>query len=201
MLAEGGFLEWIHFSCMWQPATPCRQPHASLRDEQVDSLRRLAHGTTTKRRVLPSGRTVSIPALVIHFPPHDPDRLPPGTPYYQRAGTQLPGSYLTKPLVVVDSQPLFGELAIARCLERDGWEAVWLDSYHSKKERLFWRDLPDRSLPFDLSRVQVAHEAYERIFIVNGGVGGFFDVLAWKGSEVVFIEYKGARDGPNGNEL
>ena len=97
--------------------------------------------------------------------------------------------------------PLFGELAIARCLERDGWEAVWVDSYHSKKERLFWRDLPDRSLPFDLSRVQVAHEAYERIFIVNGGVGGFFDVLAWKGSEVVFIEYKGARDGPNGNEL
>lgn len=167
----------------------------------METLKRLTLRTSSERRNLPSGRIIEVPAWVIHFPPALPDRLPSDATYWKQPHRRLPGSYLNKPLVDVEGEPLFGELAIARWLERDGWDAVWVDSYHSsKKNNLFWRNLPDRSEPFDLSSAAIAYNAYQKIHLINNGVGGFFDVLAWKQDRVVYVEYKGAGDRPNKNE-
>lgn len=167
----------------------------------MKTLEQIAVRTAYESRVLPSGLTVQLKALVIHFPLATPARLPPGSRYAHASDHSIPRSYLTKPLVDVDGAPAFGELAIVRYLEKAGWEGVWVDSYHSSKyRRLFWKDLPDRSEPFDLATVPHAHKLYNRICEINEGVGGFFDVLAWKDEVFVFIEYKGAGDRPNRNE-
>jgi hypothetical protein len=102
----------------------------------------------------------------------------------------------------VDGESLFGELAIVRCLQKDGWDAVWVDSFHDKgRHKLFWRRLPHETKPYDLSQAARAWAMYERIVKANGGrAAGFFDVLAWQGERLLFVEYKGAGDRPNANE-
>jgi hypothetical protein len=167
----------------------------------MKTLEGLALRNTTEQRHLPSGRTIVIPAWIIHFPEASPSRMVAGAKLFSKPDIAVEGSYLNKPLVLVGNAPLFGELAIARILERDGWEAVWVDSYHSRKEPLFWKDLPDRSNPTDLAKeAPAAFDLYNRIVIENNGRGGFFDVLGWRDGEFAFIEYKGAGDKPNRNE-
>lgn len=167
----------------------------------MKTLEGLALRNTTEQRQLPSGRTIVIPAWIIHFPEAAPPRMTAGAKLFSKPSTAVEGSYLNKPLVMVGNTPLFDELAIARILERDGWEAVWVDSYHSRKEPLFWKDLPDRSNPTDLAKeAPAAFDLYNRIVIENNGRGGFFDVLGWRDGEFAFIEYKGAGDKPNRNE-
>lgn len=167
----------------------------------MDTLADLASRSTKEVRVLPNGDRIEIHALVIHFPPSPLGKLSPGSTYYRNPGRRIPGSYLSKPLVEVRGAPLFGELAIARCLEMDGWSAVWVDSYHGRGKRLCWRDLPDRSDPYSFDDAPTAAEKYEQITRENGGVGGWFDVLAWRGGQFLFVEYKAARDRPNANEV
>ena len=48
-----------------------------------------------------------------------------------------------KPLVSVDGDAMFGELAIVRWLEKDGWQAFWVDTYHRQQ---FWRVMPHTSI-------------------------------------------------------
>jgi hypothetical protein len=168
----------------------------------VRSLRALAESVSTEQKTLPSGRTVEIETLSIAFPLAEPSTLPAGATFYNTTNP-IPGSYLNKPLVLYDGQPLFGEIAVARALEKDGWSAVWVDTYHSRgQERLFWNGLPDRTRPVVLNRASpVASQIYEKIRDRNRGGGGFFDVLAWRGADIVFIEYKGKGDASNVNEL
>lgn len=95
---------------------------------------------------------------------------------------------------------MFGELAVVRHLEADGWNAVWVDSYHGHGKRLCWRNMPDRAAPYDFSNALPAAEHYQQITEQNAGVGGWFDVLAWRGAEYLHLEYKGEGDKPNKNE-
>jgi hypothetical protein len=158
---------------------------------------------TRERRRLPSGRVIDLPARILRLPANKPPKLPVEAHYFEQPDRPIPASYTVKPLVTVDGRPAFGELAIRHCLEadRDGWDGVWVDTYHSRgNTRLFWRDLPDRSHPVDLTQYPQAYQAYCRILDRNKGGGGFFDVLAWKSDRVIFIEYKGNGDGPNKNE-
>ncbi|HWH59724.1 MAG TPA: VRR-NUC domain-containing protein [Terriglobales bacterium] len=87
-----------------------------------------------------------------------------------------------KPIVEWDGESFYPELAVARLLRRHGFDAVWIDSYRGK----FWEGmLQQRTLP------DAAREVYARILQANGGKrGGFWDVMAWKESEFVFIELK-----------
>lgn len=91
---------------------------------------------------LPSGRAVKIERWQVRFPAADPPKL---------HSAALSKTYTTKPLVQPFETPLFGELAILRCLENDGWNGVWVDTFHGRGKKLCWQDLPDRSHPFDLS--------------------------------------------------
>jgi hypothetical protein len=166
-------------------------------------LDRFTTRQSRERRLLPSGLMVELPARTVRFPTAVPPKLPAGITFYGEPDRAIPKSYLDKPLVEVDGRAAFGELAIRHCIERDeeGWDGVWVDTYHSRgASRLFWRDLPDRSLPIDLAAYPAAYDAYRRVFDRNRGGGGFFDVLAWQGDFVVFMEYKGEGDSPNKNE-
>lgn len=142
---------------------------------------------------LPSGGEASIALWTVRFPPAEADRLLPGT---------LARTYTSKPLVQLDGEPLFGELAIVRCLQKDGWDGVWVDAFHDRgRHKLFWQGVPHTTEPYDLSGAPHAWQMYRRIVELNGGrAAGFFDVLAWRGGELLFAEYKGKGDRENRNE-
>jgi hypothetical protein len=154
----------------------------------------LATRVDVRRVYLPDGARIRIPRWTVRFPTAEPDRV---------LGDVLPRTYTTKPLVDVDGEPLFGELAIVRWLQKDGWDAIWIDSYHDRgQHKSFWQGLPGRSAPYDLTQAPRAWEMYKRIVQANGGrAAGFFDVLAWQGERLLFVEYKAAGDRPKDNEL
>lgn len=153
----------------------------------MDSLFSRATTIDVVTRQLPRGEVVHLREVRMSFDRATPDRLLAGT---------LPPTYTTKPLVTFDGEILFGELAVLRWLQRDGWDGAWVDTFHGRK---FWRDMPHRSAP--LSLPVHAQGLYDGIVAANGGRGaGFFDVMAWRGTRVVFAEYKGPGDHPNRNE-
>ena len=153
----------------------------------MESLTSLARSIEQRTLTLPDGRTISIRALRAAFSRATPDRLPEGT---------LPRTYTEKPLVSVNGAAMFGELAIVRWLEKDGWEAVWMDTIHGTK---FWKAMPHKSAPVALP--PAARTLHDAIKAANGGkVSGAFDVMAWRSGEFAFLEYKGEGDLPNRNE-
>lgn len=136
---------------------------------------------------LPSGRVVRLRRLSLPLGTASPDRLKEGV---------LPATYTSKPLVTFDGAAMFGELAVLRWLNVDGWDGVWVDTFHGRK---FWREMPNVSSPVTLPAP--AQNLYDRIAAENGGkASGAFDVMAWRGGHIVFLEYKGPGDRPNKNE-
>ena len=139
------------------------------------------------RRLPKSGREAALRRLVVRFGRATPEHLRPGT---------LAPTYTSKPLVTFRGAPLFGELAVLRWLEVDGWDGVWVDTIHGRK---FWRDMPHRSAPVALPTP--ARALYDRIVAENGGrASGFFDVMAWRGTQTAFVEYKGPGDRVGRNQ-
>lgn len=153
----------------------------------METLQELALSRDITSVPLPSGRSARIQTWAVQFPPADPPRLVEG---------DLARTYTSKPLVDVHGEPVFGEIAIAHCLRKDGWSAVWADTFHGRK---FWADMPTRSSPVALpARVR---GMYDRIADAKGGPQGCFDVIAWKDGRILWLEYKGPRDRPNRNEV
>jgi hypothetical protein len=110
----------------------------------------------------------------------------------------LPGTYRNKTLGEFNGKPLFGELAVLRSLKKDGWDGVWVDTFHSRSKRLFWKGLPDRTRPCPLPIK--AKTLYEKIMTNHEREGGFFDVFAWRGRKFLFVEYKSKGDKLNSNQ-
>ena len=134
-----------------------------------------------KYSIICQGKMVTIESWTIRFPKWV------GTPTKK----SLKNTYRVKPLVEVNGEPLFGELAILRLLQRDGWDGVWVDTFHG--EKLFWNGLPDRTQPSSLPAK--AEALYDKIVARRSGkAGGFFDVFAWRGRKFLFVEYKGEGD-------
>ena len=152
----------------------------------MNSLRELASAAGMTEEHLPSGQVARIATWTIRFPPASPPRLEPGT---------LAKTYTDKPLVMADGEPMFGELAIARSLTKDGWSAVWADTFHGRK---FWNAMPHESSPVALPADVRA--LYDRIVGIKGSAWGCFDVIAWKQGRIIWLEYKGPNDSPNKNE-
>ncbi len=157
--------------------------------EDLAQLKTFAGPADYSARTLSNGDEVQIERWVARFPEARPDRL---------VGTDLSKTYTTKPLVACFGEKLFGELAIVRCLEMDGWSGVWVDTFHGPE--IFWRDLPFPANKVDLSSQPDALNLYRRLVRANGKPAGFFDVFAWKDDEYLFVEYKGKGDKPNENE-
>ena len=136
---------------------------------------------------------VSLTEFVLLLRPSSPERLPAGV---------LAKTYTNKPLVHIDGEDLFGELALLRLLQKDAWDGVWVDTFHGNgREALFWTAMPHRSVSIQLEPSSAGRHIYDRIKDHRyGRIGGFFDILAWRGEELIFIEYKGPSDSANENE-
>jgi len=153
----------------------------------MESLVALAPSIEQRLVTLPDGGTIPIRALRIAFSRATPDRLPQGT---------LPRTYTAKSLVSVNGAAMFGELAIVRWLEKDGWDAVWIDNFHGAK---FWKAMPHKSAPVVLP--PAARALYDAIRAANGGkASGAFDVMAWRNGEFAFLEYKAEGETSSRNE-
>jgi len=136
---------------------------------------------------LPSGDVIQVRRLCVHF-----GRATPG---YLKSGTLLP-TYTNKALVSFHGDAMFGELALLRWLEVDGWQGVWVDTGHGRK---LWREMPTRATPVTLPPAQ--QTLHDQIVAANGGrAGGFFDIMAWRGNHTIFVEYKGADERAPKNE-
>ena len=153
----------------------------------MESLASLASSIEPRAVTLPDASTISIRALRIAFSRATPNRLPDGT---------LPRTYTSKPLVSVNGAAMFGELAIVRWLENDGWNAVWMDNFHGAK---FWSAMPHKAQPVALP--PAARALYDAIRTANGGkASGAFDVMAWRNGDFAFFEYKREGERSNRNE-
>ena len=130
----------------------------------MESLITRAESSQLRDVTLPRANVVKIRALRIAFSRATPDRLPDGA---------LSQTYTSKPLVSVHGDAMFGELAILRWLEKDGWDGVWVDTFHGGK---FWRAMPHTSSPVRLP--PNAQSVVDRIKAANGvKSSGAFDVM------------------------
>jgi hypothetical protein len=94
-------------------------------------------------------------------------------------------SYGGKAVIELDSEPFFVELALVRLQEREGWEAVWVDNYR----RAFRRGRADQAVLVELPAPQQA--IFDAIAAKNaGGRNGTWDVFAWRGEGMRFLEAK-----------
>jgi hypothetical protein len=111
----------------------------------------------------------------------------------------LPSTYNVKPLIDWNGVPLYAELAILEIVKDNGWEGVWVDSFHRK----FLDCMPaGRNLSVELpgnvaEEIQEIRSIYWRISaqhrdakLSNRGFGGSWDILCWKGDKLLFIEAK-----------
>ena len=155
----------------------------------MNSLKKLAWNEGEYSLKFPTGHSLTIASWSIRFPKWN------GSPLSETTKD----TYRVKPLVEVDGEPLFGELAILRLLQKDGWDGVWVDTFHGHGKKLFWNGLPDRTSPCKLP--EKAEALYDKILETNGKPGGFFDIFAWLGEEFLFVEYKGQGDTIKPNQI
>lgn len=109
-------------------------------------------------------------------------------------------TYTIKPLIDAEGEPVFGELAILRRLQKHGWEGRWVDAFHGGKQWTRWPDTMER-LP------KKERELYKAICRRNGQIRGemkdsskgLWDVFAWREDEYLFVESKG-KDTMNANQ-
>lgn len=141
---------------------------------------------------LPSGRTVSVARATAQFAAW------PGPVTIHTWGN--------KPVLDVDGEQTFAEVAILRAFQRAGWSAKWLEAYNAAKD---WPIVLDRWHPsgitscesVDLGSQEIG-DLLRTIIQANGGsCRGCWDVLAWKGTRVVFAEAKRrSKDRINDNQ-
>jgi hypothetical protein len=119
---------------------------------------------------LSSGDQVSIQKYFLHF--------------NAWKGAPIPNTYNGKAVIDWNGEPLFAELAVLRLFQSHGWNGVWVDSYR-RKYRI---GLPDVAEPVELPEKQ--KQLIDSIRAKTGKHGGCWDVFAWKGEAVLFIELK-----------
>ena len=118
---------------------------------------------------LPSGKCVLVPKCSYRFSPW--------------RGKPIADTFGGKAVLSFRGRPVFAELAILRVLQNTGWDGVWVDTFRRK----FRRFLPPHKcqLPSDAQKV------YEQICAANDGkMSGCFDVFAWRGKKLLFVESK-----------
>jgi hypothetical protein len=152
--------------------------------------------TLGERRKTPKGRSVSLHELNVRFPDGDERMV--------RDIETLEHKYGEKGIVNVLNEHVYGEIAILKCLQKDGWEGVWVANFGGI---LFWDDMPlgkDQELTGDVKFVDLPEplrKKYTEIQEPRGSrKGGFFDVFAHRDNDFVFMEYKVLDEDPNKNE-
>jgi hypothetical protein len=149
-----------------------------------------------------------LPSQLATPPPERKRRKPPPDwldtvdhcgPTFRRWPANQPAPRDTKGgkwLIDVDGEPAFAEIAILRALEAEGWEGRWIDNYPLPPtfRTAYWddawnslsrsvADMPLKGHPLEVYRA-ICGEAGDP----SGG--GAWDVNAWRGREMVFVEAK-----------
>jgi hypothetical protein len=123
-------------------------------------------------------------------------RLPRSDSTFPRApALRMLDNFGNKPLVGVGRRAMFAELGIVQSVVAGGWQARWVCTFGRPRMRPMFltewdaqrtrRDQVD--VPIDDPNVC---KLLERIATINGKYGGCWDVVAWKGRRVLFLESK-----------
>jgi hypothetical protein len=140
----------------------------------------------------PSGRVIQDVAGVFL-------RLPQwqGEPFVDDFGKKAAG------MVELDGEHLFGELAVLRLLEKDGWEGRWVNTQGAKGEvwkyLTRWDDVArdeqrTRNIEAEEPRRVLARIASNR----KKRYAGCWDVYAWRDGQFAFLDTR--RGQPNGKD-
>jgi hypothetical protein len=135
----------------------------------------------------PAGRVIrEVPAALLGFP------MWQGPPFVDDFGKK------SAAMIELDGEHLFPELAVLRLLEKDGWEGRWVSTYSAGAEvwkyLTRWDDVPradqkTRPIQEDEPRQLLARLAG---FNKPRRYKGCWDVFAWRGGEIAFVECKRA---------
>lgn len=100
--------------------------------------------------------------------------------------SDVPGSFRVvpgKPALVFRDQPQYAEFILLRLLEQGGWTGAWVKNWSGRE---FWTDI---STPIVLPPAQA--RLFEMIEQSTGNRrGGCWDLVAWRNSEILFVESK-----------
>lgn len=100
-----------------------------------------------------------------------------------------------KSIVCVDNKPMFAELAIVQYFIKSGWQSRWIETYaRDKQDPLFllqWKDdrfkNQENSPIKDKKILEILSDITSRN---NNSYSGCWDVIAWKGDNIIFAESK-----------
>jgi hypothetical protein len=137
------------------------------------------------RITFPAGRVIAeVPAAFLRFP------MWQGEPFVDDFGKK------SSAMIDLNGEHLFAELAVLRLLEKDGWEGRWVNTYGGKGEvwkyLTRWDDVPraeqkTRPIQADEPRQLLARLAG---FNKPRRYKGCWDVFAWRGDAIAFVECK-----------
>ena len=130
--------------------------------------------TNTMTVSLPSGNTVDLPVCHLNFP---------------KWLGKLPNfDFGKKPIVNYKGKGVFAELAILEILIDSGWNGLWVETYGGVH---FLKDMPTSwKLSSHNISIPPDREALLRNIWKTGKTTACFDVFAWKGNEILFVEGK-----------
>ncbi|MGH8013443.1 MAG: VRR-NUC domain-containing protein, partial [Candidatus Binataceae bacterium] len=106
-------------------------------------------------------------------------------PVFSRWAGEMPSdTYGGKPVLELNGEMVFAELAILRLFQQAGWEGRWIDSYRNRFLTGYWPEPCTEELP--------APQKVTLDFLrsMSGGTGGCFDVLCWRNGAFLFVESK-----------
>jgi hypothetical protein len=104
-----------------------------------------------------------------------------------KSGIGLDRGYSMKPLVMVDKQAMFAEIAVLSMFTRQGWDGVWSDALHRK----YFNRMPNQSKGASLA--PYINQTLTRIADTNGhSRSGCWDVILWVDRTLLFVQLKSA---------
>jgi hypothetical protein len=110
-------------------------------------------------------------------------------------GQPMKNTFGKKPLIDYKGMPLFAELAIQHLLVKEGWSARWVCTYSTSKKKPYlladWEDKPLINQKKEPINDIFCENLLEKISFENGNsYQGCWDIVAWKNSNILFVESK-----------
>ena len=99
----------------------------------------------------------------------------------EKPAISLDRAYSAKPLVLVEKQAVFPELAVLAFFRRKGWEGAWVDAPHRK----YFDKMPNQSkgISLDARAAQVLARIGQ---YADNGRAGCWDLVLWAERAVAF---------------
>jgi hypothetical protein len=102
-----------------------------------------------------------------------------------KSGIGLDRGYSMKPLVMIDKQAMFAEIAVLTLFSKLGWDGVWADVFHRK----YFNRMPNQSKGASLATY--INQTLTRIAENNGqSRSGCWDVILWVDRTLLFVQLK-----------